>query len=136
MYTIYMNTLTIGMLVLLAWASWHLWLWWHGRHRDVGQVRGFRRQMDAIWNSVNVVLALGALSTLLLAVPMSWLTDALIAKIIAVNVLGDIVYTACGYYMSRKPSLRLRGYGQSLMVQGAFLWLLDSTMLASMVIAT
>jgi len=95
-------------------------------------------QMNAAWNIVNLGIAGLALYQYGQADPASFsfaesLSEAQsIENILMLNIGLNVGYIATGGYLwergLRKKSGRLTGYGQSLILQGGFLLLFDSTL--------
>ncbi|MDX5477519.1 MAG: hypothetical protein LPJ98_03600, partial [Cyclobacteriaceae bacterium] len=123
-----------GMLILGSWAIGNII--WGGimAGRTSGELRGFH-QMNAYWNSVNLLIAgLGYYSTMK-EVPSGDFWETLqiqqnIEKILLVNAGLDVAYMAGGLYMlergRRLDNIRLSGFGKSVIMQGAFLMTFDT----------
>jgi len=100
--------------------------------------RKYFHQMNAAWNIVNLGIAGLALYQYGQADPASFsfaesLSEAQsIENILMLNIGLNVGYIATGGYLwergLRKKSDRLTGYGQSLILQGGFLLLFDSTL--------
>ncbi len=97
-------------------------------------------QMNVMWNVVNLSLAtagyFGAKADLnkQLSLAQSIKDQHKIEQILLLNAGLDVGYMAAGLFLNerglRKSSDRLQGYGQSLILQGAFLLIFDGTMYA------
>ena len=131
---------TAGMWVLLSWAGLNLaggaagWL-----ASDDPRWRSFH-QMNAAWNTVNLTIGLfglrGARASGLAGQSLS-LTLAegfSMEKLLALNVGLDVAYMAAGWAMwergRRVEDVRWVGGGQSVIMQGAFLFVFDIALLA------
>jgi hypothetical protein len=96
--------------------------------------------MGGMWNAVNLGIAAFSLNTISKTVPISNLLmeiseQSKIESILLFNAGLDIAYiTAGGLLIQRSLALnnnnsdRLKGYGQNLIMQGAFLLIFDSIM--------
>lgn len=128
---------TTNMIVLGGWALGNIGISSVLRARNTGSVRYFH-EMNVVWNFVNLGLAAGGLYGSLSTDPASfdlWQTYAeqqKIEKVLLFNLALNFTYlTAGGYLMERSKTAtlrpeRLRGYGQSLLLQGGFLLLFDT----------
>ncbi len=111
-----------------------------------GQTHGeahYAWQMNAYWNFINLGLSAAALIQSRRTMAQSATTDGnvnaqeAIGKLYAVNFGLDVAYMIGGFYLRErgnreandKPRDRFKGYGTSLVVQGAFLFLMDGVML-------
>lgn len=125
-----------GMLVLGTWALSNIALSPIMASRSSGSGKYFH-QMNGYWNSVNLVLAGFGLYNALHADPTSYsLTESLneqhsIEKILLFNAGLDIGYIAGGLYLRERGrsvgSDRMIGFGESIVLQGAFLFAFDLT---------
>ena len=132
-YDAHLNSLRTGMSVLGAWSISNLLVGSIMRQRAVSVSRSFH-EMNAAWNLVN--LGIASFGYFGLPDPSSWSTlEGLrelenIDRILLFNAGLDIAYMAFGYALiergQRLGSDRSLGYGRSLMLQGAFLFLFDS----------
>lgn len=128
-----------GMIVLLAWSVLNIII---GavlmlRYKKKEPMRYFF-QMNALWNIVTAIIAIGSLFMLSGILPDDMDLSRVIfqgfsfEKVLLVNVGLDIAYVAIGSYMVEhglrvnKPILQ--GYGKALWLQGAFLFLFDITL--------
>ena len=94
-------------------------------------------EMNAGWNSVNLVLAsIGILGKQNSFENTQSLSDAMVKaeKTFLFNAALDIAYMTAGFWMMDaanyrvNDSERLEGYGQSLLLQGGFLFVFDLIM--------
>jgi hypothetical protein len=128
---------TKGMFVLGSWAATNIAVGTIGYLNSNGSKK-YLHQMNAAWNVVNLAIAGVALHQYAQVDPASLtfsqsLTKAHnIEKILMINIGLNVAYIATGGYLwergIRTTSNRLRGYGQSLLIQGGFLLLFDSTL--------
>ncbi len=128
---------TTNMIVLGGWALGNIGVSSVLRARSTGSLRYFH-EMNVVWNFVNLGLAAGGLYGSLSSDPGSfglWQTYAeqqKIEKVLLFNLALNFTYlTAGGYLIERSKTAtqrpeRLRGYGQSLLLQGGFLLLFDT----------
>lgn len=127
-----------GMWVLGSWAVGNLLVGAVGRANTTGTTKYFH-EMNMLWNTVNLSLAGFGLYSALHADANLSLTASLQAqhkmeKIFLLNGALDLAYMAGGLYLHErgktpgKNSLRWKGYGKSILLQGAFLLLFDGTM--------
>lgn len=97
-------------------------------------------QMNAMWNTVNLALAAPGLYTALKHPEQSILWNDVLKeqqfteKIFLFNTALDVAYVTAGLWMIDRSKYvtqnneRWKGWGQSLMVQGSFLFLFDAVM--------
>ncbi|MCC5938350.1 MAG: hypothetical protein JJU34_13815 [Lunatimonas sp.] len=122
-----------GMLILGSWAVGNML--WGGfmAGRTSGELQGFH-QMNAYWNSVNLLIAGFGYYSAMKEVPSAEFWETIqqqqsIEKILLVNAGLDVAYMATGLYMlergKRKDDARIRGFGKSVILQGAFLMSFD-----------
>lgn len=126
-----------GMYVLSGWALTNIATGSVGYFRSSGTTK-YLHQMNVGWNLVNLAIAGGALWQYSQADPTAFnLVESVseaqsIEKILMLNIGLNVSYMAAGGYLwergIRKSSNRLQGYGQSLLIQGGFLLLFDSTL--------
>lgn len=129
-----------GMKVLGGWAAANMIASGIATGQTQGSVKYFH-QMNIYWNIVNGGLV--ALSTLqankqLQHLPNNWeanrASQKKIEKLFLINTGLDLVYIGTGAYLLDKSSVScsssemLKGYGQSLILQGGFLFLFDGAM--------
>lgn len=124
---------TGGMAVLGGWAVSNLLIGTVGMVKTGGSVRYFH-QMNAAWNTVNLAIAgfgyYGLKNQSLNLSLAETITEFhSFEKILLFNAGLDVGYMALGAYLwergLRKDSERLTGYGQSLILQGGFLFSFD-----------
>ena len=127
-----------GMLVLGTWSIGNISTALLQREKSTGEDRYFY-QMNALWNSVNLGIAGMGYFTALRenphSVPMEVLNKQLkLEKSLLFNTGLDIAYIATGGLLlerarstaAGKTHDQLRGYGRSIVLQGAFLLVFDS----------
>ncbi len=137
------DTNTTGMLVLMGWAAGNIAAGTAGYFlSEDPRWRAFH-QMNALWNTVNAAIgAFGYFGTVGQDPASFGLAETLresysMEKILALNTGLDVAYMAAGWALwergIRKDDARWRGWGQSVILQGAFLfsfdlvlWLLNS----------
>lgn len=132
------NTNT-GMWVLGSWAVLNISSGAVGWHKGQGENQYFH-QMNLMWNTVNLAIAAGGLLSNHFA-DYSLLEGAqMLAKhqrterLFLINAGLDVVYMSAGlgmiHFADRTPkhSQRLKGYGNSVILQGAFLMVFDLLM--------
>ena len=124
---------TGGMAVLGGWAVSNILIGTIGMTRTGGSVRYFH-QMNAAWNTVNLAIAGFGYYGLKNQSPDLSLAETIsefhsFEKILLFNAGLDVGYMALGAFLwergLRKDSERLTGYGQSLILQGGFLFSFD-----------
>lgn len=124
-----------AMLVLGSWAVGNIVLGTYGNFTATGEAKYFH-QFNALWNVVNLGIAGFSLLTSpgTDASPTTGLQilkdHASFQSFLLLNAGLDVAYISFGLYLrerSRTSSSpdRLRGYGNSLLVQGAFLLAFD-----------
>ncbi|NBC65574.1 MAG: hypothetical protein GVY07_07980 [Bacteroidetes bacterium] len=123
-----------GMLVLGGWAVSNMIVGGIGMAKTNGTTKYFH-QMNAAWNTVNLTIAgFGYYGLRHQDAGMS-LSETIsefhnFEKILLFNAGLDVGYMALGAFMwergLRKNSNRLTGYGQSLILQGGFLFTFDT----------
>ncbi|THH34972.1 DUF6992 family protein [Neolewinella litorea] len=125
-----------AMLLLGGWAVGNIGLGLALRGSRVGEARRFH-EMNAIWNTVN--LGIAALGYLSVAREDPAALDAFgslaenhgLQKVLLFNAGLDVAYVVGGMYLrerARRPDVdadRLRGYGNSVLLQGGFLLVFD-----------
>lgn len=122
-----------GMLVLGSWALINIIWGGIGIGRTVGLARGFH-EMNLYWNLVNLVIAsIGFWQAKNELIDLDfWQTiesQHSITQILWLNLGLDVGYIIAGFFLIerglRKSKDRLVGFGKSLILQGAFLFLFD-----------
>ena len=128
-----------AMLVLGSWAVGNMLVGTYGHFNTTGQTREFH-QFNFMWNVVNLGIAAFGYHQASNADPMALgYVDILkeynsLQNILLLNVGLNVSYMATGLYLrersknSIKHSDRFRGYGSSLLLQGAFLFLFDTSL--------
>lgn len=127
-----------GMLVLGSWAIANIGVGLYGNSQFSGDKKYFY-QMNGMWNTVNLGLAAAgyfSAKDLLTDPTISSILDTQMRmeNILLVNAGLDVGYIMAGFFLRerskniKKNSDRLLGYGNGLILQGAFLLLFDSVM--------
>ena len=126
-----------GMKVLGGWAIANIAVGSIGFYKTKGAARYFN-QMNIFWNIVNLGIATaGFYGAKTASEKQSDLKQSLAIqrkteRILLINAGLDLAYIAGGVYLNRrgisKNSDRLHGYGNAVILQGAFLFLFDSAM--------
>jgi hypothetical protein len=126
-----------GFLVLGSWSAVNIISGIIGQSSASGEAKYFHR-MDIIWGSVNLLVALpgyiGARkSPIDLALAGSIKNQSVLEKTFAFNAGLDLAYIAAGAWTLEKGKTnsnpdKYRGYGKSIIMQGAFLLLFDAVM--------
>lgn len=124
------------MIILGSWAAANLFSSPVLAGRASGSKRYFH-QMNGFWNIVNVGIAGAGYLALTKEDPSSFtlaqsiLEQQKIEKLLLFNTGLDIAYVLGGLYMAErskniiKNADRLKGFGQSIMLQGGFLFAFD-----------
>ena len=123
-----------GMLVLGSWAVGNFAVSGYQMTRTKGTTYYFH-QMNVFWNTVNMAIAVGGY---LGASQMGDLSSMELyeeyhnfSKVLLINTGLDVAYVMTGLYLRersgnvQKHTKRLKGYGNSLMLQGGFLFAFD-----------
>ena len=122
-----------GMLILGGWAVSNLVVGGIGMTQTTGNTKYFH-QMNAMWNTVNLGIAGFGYMGLQNQSASLGLAETIrefqnFENILLFNAGLDVGYMALGAYLwergLRKDSERLVGYGQSLILQGGFLFTFD-----------
>ena len=129
------ETLKIGMIVLGSWALLNILI---GSFRLMKATRNkrFFFQMNIYWNIVNMIIASVALYSLLTQEPAAQnLSESIqlhgwYKKILYLNIGLDVAYLFLGQWLKERSKLspkteQLLGWGQSIVLQGFFLLVLD-----------
>ncbi|GAB4396261.1 MAG: hypothetical protein OHK0053_09900 [Microscillaceae bacterium] len=127
-----------GMITLGSWALGNMLVGGILRGRTEGVTRRFH-EMNIYWNAVNLGLAGFGLYAALrgqtdLGVLATWQEQAAAEKILLFNAGLDVGYILGGLYLTERsrrpeaPQETLKGFGRSLMLQGAFLLVFDLSM--------
>lgn len=133
-----MNINETAMLVLGGWAAGNILVGTYGNFKASGEAKYFH-QFNAMWNVVNLGIATFGYLNAVNSDPAS-MTNLEIIKdfnslqnLLLLNAGLDAAYIATGFYLKERAkksssSERLRGYGNSLLLQGGFLLLFDVTL--------
>ncbi|NPD27403.1 DUF6992 family protein [Corallococcus exiguus] len=126
-----------AMGILFGWAVLNIGTGVAGHFASEGETRAFF-QANAAWNVVNLVIAWLGYHGQATADPASWdLARSLsegqrMEKVLLLNAGLDVGYIAFGGFLwergMRKDSERLRGWGKSVLMQGAFLLVFDGVL--------
>ena len=128
-------SLKTGMLILGGWAILNI-LVGSFKLTKATRSRKFYFQMNLYWNIVNLMIAAAALYSIFSRDPaMATLLQSLklhiwYKKILYLNVGLDVAYVVLGAYLKERSrnspkTEQLQGWGQSLVLQGLFLFVLD-----------
>ncbi len=134
-----LQTNKTAMLVLGGWALGNIAVGAIAANQNTGSTQYFHR-MNMYWNFFNLGLATVSYLSLKngLGLPLAQTIQEQhsIEKIFLLNAGLDLAYMAGGLYLTERSKNtlklpeRLKGFGQSIMLQGAFLLLFDGTMYA------
>ncbi len=124
-----------GMLVLGTWAVGNILTGAYGHFTATGKARYFH-QMNAMWNFVNLGIATFGYVNALNADPYTMgLSEAVgeyttMQNILLLNAGLDVAYMTAGFYLRERSKTSskaemLKGYGNGLILQGAFLFVFD-----------
>ncbi|MFZ9045671.1 MAG: DUF6992 family protein [Cyclobacteriaceae bacterium] len=126
-----------GMIVLGSWATINVLSSVALNHRLKGSNRYFN-QMNGFWNSVNMAIAVGGYFTSKASDPLTigtvLMEQSSMEKILLFNAALDIGYMVGGVYLIERSknisenAKRLKGFGQSIILQGGFLLAFDFIM--------
>jgi hypothetical protein len=125
-----------AMIILGTWAVGNLLIGTYGNFKFNGEKKYFY-QFNALWNSVNLILAVnGYLNSIdpniNITFQQSLKDHQNLQNFLALNIGLDLAYTATGFYLKEKSKSSvknfdiLKGYGNSLIIQGLFLFVFDS----------
>lgn len=128
-----------GMKVLGGWAIANIAVGSIGFYRSKG-VNKYFNQMNVFWNIVNLGIATTGFYGTKEALHKQFDQNQSLKeqrkteRILLINAGLDLAYIGGGIYLNRrgisKSSERLHGYGNAIILQGAFLFLFDGTMYA------
>lgn len=130
-----MNINKNAMLVLGGWAAANIFVGTYGNFKASGEAKYFH-QFNAMWNVVNLGIAAFGYFNAVNSDPSS-MTNLEIIKdynslqnFLLLNAGLDAAYIMTGFYLKERAknsasAERLRGYGNSLLLQGVFLLLFD-----------
>lgn len=124
-----------GMLVLGSWALANFAYSGYSMTQTRGNTFYFH-QMNVFWNTVNAGIAVGGYISAIngdmgLSEQQTLAEVNKFSKILLFNTGLDVAYMATGLYLRErsknvsKYSNRLKGYGNSLLIQGGFLFFFD-----------
>jgi hypothetical protein len=123
-----------GMILLGGWAASNILIGTAGHFTARGESKYFH-QFNAIWNTINLTLAINGYVGATSGNSLLTLTEATkeisgLQQFLALNIGLDVAYITAGLLLKEKGRTsdhgeRLRGYGNSLLVQGSFLLLFD-----------
>ena len=125
-----------GMKILGGWAAGNIVAGGVGMAKSSGSTRYFH-EMNLAWNGVNLAIAgLGYFGSkkdpAAFSIKETFREYRSFENILLFNTGLDVGYVAAGAYLwergIRKDSDRLKGYGQSLIMQGGFLFTFDLIM--------
>lgn len=137
-YSFHQNRMNINetaMLVLGSWAAGNILVGTYGNFKSSGEAKYFQ-QFNAMWNVVNLGIAAFGYLNALNSDPTSMTNLEILndynslQSFLLLNAGLDVAYIATGFYLKERSknsvsSERLRGYGNSLLLQGGFLLLFD-----------
>lgn len=136
-YETNLRTNRTGMYTLGTWAVGNIAIGAYGWSQNSGETKYFH-QMNTLWNTVNLGLAIGGLlgSKTLPSSKIELLEHSRrMERIFLINAGLDVLYMGTGAYLlnidladSGKRSEQYEGYGKSLILQGAFLFIFDLVM--------
>lgn len=133
-----MNINESAMLVLGGWAVGNILVGTYGNFKASGEAKYFH-QFNAMWNVVNLGIAAFGYFNAVNSDPAS-MTNLEILKdynslqsFLLLNAGLDAAYIMTGFYLKERSKNssradRLKGYGNSLLLQGGFLLLFDVTL--------
>lgn len=127
-----------GMIVLGSWAVGNILLGAYGNYKSTGQIKYFH-QFNAMWNIVNLGIAAygyynsGGDSSEEMSNAQIINEYYSLQSFLLLNAGLDIAYIVTGFYLKEKSktsskSELLRGYGNSLILQGGFLLVFDAVL--------
>lgn len=128
-----------GMVILGTWALANIAVGAYGWAQYNGE-RKYFHQMNLFWNSVNLSIAAFALYSNLTQEYSGLASEELLSRqlkskhLFLINAGLDVVYMGSGIFLKqiayRYPDkeVRLNGYGNSVILQGAFLFIFDLVM--------
>jgi len=137
-YSFHQNRMNINetaMLVLGSWAAGNILVGTYGNFKASGEAKYFQ-QFNAMWNVVNLgIAAFGYLNAVNYEPSSMTKLEILneyssLQSFLLLNAGLDVAYIATGFYLKERSknsssSERLRGYGNSLLLQGGFLLAFD-----------
>lgn len=129
-----------GMGVLSFWSITNIYLWRKNKSQKAS-LKYYFWQMNGLWNIINLIIAVAASIIVGINITNFNTNDSLQSlqiKIIAANILLDLIYVTIGLILEirgkKNINLRLRGYGESIQLQGAFLFCFDSMLALGLIV--
>jgi hypothetical protein len=130
-----MNINESAMLMLGGWAAGNILVGTYGNFKANGEAKYFH-QFNAMWNVINLGIASFGYFNAINSDPATMtnleiLNDyTSLQSFLLLNAGLDVAYIMTGFYLkerakSSSSSERLRGYGNSLLLQGGFLLVFD-----------
>lgn len=127
-----------GMIVLGSWAVGNILLGAYGNYKYEGQTKYFH-QFNAMWNVVNLGIAAFGYFNAAGSDPNSMTATQILNEysslqnFLLLNAGLDVAYMVTGLYLKERAKNssnpdRLRGYGNSLLLQGGFLLAFDAAL--------
>lgn len=127
-----------GMIVLGSWAVGNILVGAYGNYKYTGQTKYFH-QFNAMWNVVNLGIAAFGYFNAAGSDPNSMTATQILNEynslqnFLLLNAGLDIAYMVTGLYLKERAknstnAERLRGYGNSLFLQGGFLLAFDTAL--------
>lgn len=127
-----------GMFVLGSWAIGNILLGAYGNQKATGEAK-YVHQFNAMWNLVNFGIATFGYVNAATADPSAMSNTEILKEFgalqnfLLLNAGLDVAYMVAAVYMKERAKRsadgeRLRGYGNSLFFQGAFLLVFDSAL--------
>lgn len=124
-----------GMIVLGSWAVGNILVGAYGNYKYTGQTKYFH-QFNAMWNVVNLGIAAFGYFNAAGSDPNSMTATQILNEynslqnFLLLNAGLDVAYMVTGLYLKERAknstnAERLRGYGNSLLLQGGFLLAFD-----------
>lgn len=124
-----------GMLLLGAWATGNIFVGTYGNFTAKNEVKYFH-QFNAMWNIVNLGIAAYGYFNSINSDPATMSSLEILNEFnslqnfLLLNAGLDAAYIMTGFYLKEKSKTssggeRLRGYGNSLLLQGSFLLIFD-----------
>ncbi len=137
-YSFHQNRMNINesaMFVLGTWAAGNILVGTYGNFKASGEAKYFH-QFNAMWNVVNLGIAAFGYFNAVNSDPTSMTNLEILndynslQSFLLLNAGLDVAYIATGFYLKERSknsssSERLRGYGNSLLLQGGFLLAFD-----------
>ena len=129
-----------GMGVLSFWSITNIYLW-RKNNSQKASLKYYFWQINGLWNIINLIIAIVA--SIIVGIDTANFNtndtlQSLQIKIIAANILLDLIYVTIGLILENRgkknTNLRLRGYGESIQLQGAFLFCFDSMLALGLII--